>query len=137
MGFIIKGRNPIMFETLLAITKAVGAILASVGIDPSHFIAGLAGAFVRSVIQGRKLTFSLISYVLVGALCATYATPLVVLYLSIAATPGLAFGIGLIGMSLAEGIVKLAHRWASNPKLPTSAKDLAEHLNDEKPSGDK
>lgn len=109
-----------MFETLIAFFKAVSTFLAAMGIDPAHFIAGLAGAFVRSIIQGKKLTWELISFVVVGALCATYLTPLVVIYLAIANTPGLAFGIGLIGMSVAEGAVKLAQKWAANPKLPTS-----------------
>jgi hypothetical protein len=120
-----------MLEYLLAFFKALSAFLASMGIDPAHFTAGFAGAFVRSVIQGKRLTASSISYVLVGALCATYVSPLIVLYGGIAATPGLAFGIGLIGMSLAEGVVKLAHRWAANPKIPTSPKDLADALKDD------
>lgn len=125
-----------MFESLLAFFKAASAFLATMGIDPAHFIAGLAGAFVRSIIQGKKLTWELTAFVIVGALCATYLTPLVVLYLGIANTPGLAFGIGLIGMSFAEGAVKLAHKWAANPKLPTeiSAKGIAKAFEDE---GDK
>lgn len=117
-----------MFETLVAFLKALAAFLTSIGINPAHLIAGIAGAIVRAVIQGKKLTWDLISYVLVGALCATYLTPVVVMYFGIAATNGLAFGIGLIGMSIAEGAVKLAQKWAANPKLPknTTPKDLIE-----------
>lgn len=121
-----------MFESLIAFFKAVSTFLATMGIDPAHFIAGLAGAFVRSIIQGKKLTWELISFVVVGALCATYLTPLVAMYLAIANTPGLAFGIGLIGMSVAEGVVKLAQKWAANPKLPstTTTKELIDILTD-------
>lgn len=115
-----------MVESIIAFFKALAAFLTSIGINPAHLIAGIAGAVVRAVIQGKKLTLDLISYVLVGALCATYLTPVVVMYFGIAATNGLAFGIGLIGMSIAEGAVKLAQKWAANPKLPkdTTAKDL-------------
>lgn len=120
-----------MIESLIAFFKALAAFLTSIGINPAHLFAGLAGAFVRAVIQGKKLTWSLVSTVIVGALCATYLTPVVVLYLGIAATNGLAFGIGLIGMSLAEGVVKLGHKWAANPKLPKEASttNLIELLN--------
>ncbi|QRM54724.1 hypothetical protein [Sinorhizobium sp. BG8] len=110
-----------MVETIVAFFKALSAFFASIGIDPTHFIAGLAGAFVRAIVQNKKLTWELLSNVVVGALCATYLTPLIVLYAGIAATPGLAFGIGLIGMYMAEGVLKLAQRWAANPKLPKEA----------------
>lgn len=126
-----------MFESIFAFLKALGAFLTSVGINPVHLFAGLAGAFVRAVIQGKKLTWELVSSVVVGGLCATYLTPVVVLYVGLAATPGLAFGIGLIGMSLAEGVVKLAQKWAANPKLPkdTTPKDLLGLIeDDEKPN---
>lgn len=121
-----------MFETIIAFFKALAAFLTSIGINPAHLIAGVAGAFVRAIIQGKKLTWELVTFVLVGALCATYLTPVVVMYLGVAATNGLAFGIGLIGMSLAEGVVKLVHRWSINPRLPTeiSAKGIAEALED-------
>jgi len=122
-----------MFESLIAFFKALAAFLTSIGINPAHLFAGLAGAFVRAVIQGNKLTWQLVSSVIVGALCATYLTPVVVMYLGIAATNGLAFGIGLIGMSLAEGAVKLAQKWAANPKLPkqADAKDLLDLISKE------
>ncbi|MDR6757193.1 hypothetical protein J2Y48_002489 [Mycoplana sp. BE70] len=125
-----------MIESILAFFKALSAFLVSIGIDPSHLFAGLAGAFVRAVVQGKKLTWELISSVIVGALCATYLTPVAVAYFGIAATNGLAFGIGLIGMSIAEGAVKLGHKWAANPKLPKDAtpKDLLDLIKqDDKP----
>lgn len=126
-----------MVESFIAFLKALSAFFASIGIDPTHFIAGLAGAFVRAIVQNKKLTWELLSHVVVGALCATYLTPLIVLYVGIAATPGLAFGVGLIGMYMAEGVLKLAHRWAVNPKLPkqASASDLMDLIkSDEKPT---
>lgn len=124
-----------MFETLSA---TVSAILTGLGISPSHLFAGLAGAFVRTVIQGKKLTWEIASAALVGSFCAIYLTPLAAAWLGIAianvaAHNGLAFAIGLLGLSLAEGAFKLVHRWSLNPKLPTeiSAKGIAEAFEDE------
>lgn len=124
-----------MFETLTAV---ITSILTGLGISPSHLFAGLAGAFVRTVIQGKKLSWEIVSAALVGSFCAIYLTPLVAVWLGIAAINiaahnGLAFAIGLIGLSLAEGTFKLVNRWANNPKLPTeiSAKGIARAFEDD------
>ena len=119
-----------MFESL-------AAFLTSIGISPSHLFAGLAGAFVRVVIQGGALTWAVVSASIVGALCAIYLTPIIGLWLglnmaNLAMNNGLAFGIGMIGMSLAEGIVRMAQNWAKNPRLmrQMDAKGLADAVND-------
>lgn len=129
-----------MFEPITTFFASVGTLLTAVGISPSHLVAGIAGAFVRTVIQGKKLSWELVSACLVGALCAMYLTPLVATWfgialLDIATINGLAFAIGMLGLSLAEGAFKVAHRWASNPRLPTSldTKGFADALN-EKPA---
>lgn len=121
-----------------AITAFISAFLIAVGISPSHVVAGIAGAFVRTVIQGKKLSWELVSACLVGALCAMYLTPLVAKWfgvglLDVSTINGLAFAIGMLGLSLAEGAFKIAHRWATNPRLPRSidAEGFAEALNDE------
>lgn len=123
-----------MLETISA---TFTSILAGLGITPSHLFAGLAGALVRTVIQGKRLTWEIASAALVGSFCAIYLTPLAATWLGIAALNiaahnGLAFAIGLLGLSLAEGAFKLVNRWAANPRLPTeiSAKGLAEALQD-------
>lgn len=105
-----------MFETLTA-------LLAAIGINPAHFFAGLAGAIVRIAIQGKKFTFELVSGAFAGSLCAVYLAPLVARWLGLdlldaAANSGLAFVLGMIGLSIAEGLVRVAQRWAANPKLP-------------------
>ncbi|MBN7809086.1 hypothetical protein JZX86_27590 [Agrobacterium rosae] len=126
-----------MFDT---ITSAIGTFLIATGISPSHLVAGIAGAFVRTVIQGKRLSWELVSACLVGALCAMYLTPLVAKWfgiglLDVSTINGLAFAIGMLGLSLAEGAFKIAHRWATNPRLPRSidAEGFADALNDEPP----
>lgn len=138
-GFKIKA-VPIMIETIVAFAKALAALLASVGIDPSHLFAGLSGAFTRTVIQGKRLTWEIISGSFVGALCAIYLSPMIGRWMGleltdIAVNNGLAFAIGMIGLSLAEGLVRIAQRWANNPKLPRSmdAEGLADAVNQDRP----
>ena len=60
---------------------------------------------------------------MIGTFCAVYMTPLVVHWAeldvsNLSTTNAVAFGIGLIGMSLAEGFVRIAERWAEKPRLP-------------------
>lgn len=130
-----------MIEFLIALFKAIPTVLISVGIEPSHLFAGLSGAFTRTVIQGKRLTWEILSGSFVGALCAIYLTPLVGKWLGfdiadLAVNNGLAFAIGMIGLSLAEGIVRLAQRWASNPRLPRTmdAEGLADAVSQDRPS---
>lgn len=117
----------------------IPAFLTAIGISPSHLFAGLAGAFVRTVIQGKKLTWAMLSAALVGSFCAIYLTPLVAAWLGIAvlnvaANNGLAFAIGILGLSLAEGAFKMANRWAEDPQLPETldVKGIAEVVNSKK-----
>lgn len=119
-----------MFESL-------AAFLTSIGINPAQLLAGLAGAFTRTVIQKQPLTWAVVSASIVGALCAIYLTPIVGLWLGLnmtllAVNNALSFGIGLIGMSLAEGLVTLAHNWSKNPRLMRTmdAKGIADAMND-------
>ncbi|UXT56672.1 hypothetical protein FY134_03030 [Agrobacterium fabrum] len=128
-----------MFETLTA-------LLAAIGINPAHFFAGLAGAIVRIAIQGKRFTFEVVSGAFAGSLCAVYLAPLVARWLGLdlldaAANSGLAFVLGMIGLSIAEGLVRVAQRWAANPKLPkvgilADARDALDMSNDKKSDKD-
>jgi hypothetical protein len=77
--------------------------------------------------------WEMFSVSIVGMFCATYLTPIIVKWIALDAdtTNGVAFGIGLIGMSLAEGFVRMAQNWSVNPRLPgeASLKGLAEAVN--------
>ncbi|UPA25353.1 hypothetical protein [Shinella oryzae] len=115
----------------------IAAFLATLGINPAQLFAGLAGAFVRTVIQKQPLTWAVLATSVVGALCAIYLTPIIGLWLGLnlsvlAVNNALSFGIGLVGMSLAEGLVTLAHNWSRNPRLMRSmdAKGIADAVND-------
>lgn len=117
--------------------ESLAALFASLGINPSHMVAGLAGAFVRTVVQGNRMSWEILLGSVVGAICAIYLTPIVGTWLALdlanlAMNNGLAFAIGMIGMSLAEGLVRLAQRWAENPRLMRSmdAQGLADAVND-------
>ncbi len=130
-GFQNKA-EPIMIETIITFFKAFAAFLTSIGVNPAHLFAGLAGAFVRMFIQGKKLTTEVISGSFGGALCAVYLAPLLAQWLNItdaAANGGLAFAIGMIGLSLAEGFVRIAQRWANNPRIG-DIKKIADIVND-------
>ncbi|MEW9616047.1 hypothetical protein AB3G45_19720 [Shinella sp. S4-D37] len=117
--------------------ESITAFLTSIGISPAQLFAGLAGAFTRTVIQKQPLTWAVVATSIVGALCAIYLTPIIGLWLGLnlsvlAVNNALSFGIGLIGMSLAEGVLTLAQNWAKNPRLmrQMDAKGLADALND-------
>jgi len=117
--------------------ESISAFLTALGINPAQLFAGLSGAFVRTVIQREPLTWALASASMVGALCAIYLTPIIGLWLGLNLTDlamnnALAFGIGMIGMSLAEGLVRMAHNWSRNPRLMRSmdAKGIADAVND-------
>lgn len=118
--------------------EGVSSFLVSIGINPTHLSAGLAGSLVRSFITSTKSKWEIFTGSLVGSLSAVYLTPIVVAWFNMDATQlsstnGIAFGIGMTGMSLAEGAVRMAQRWAANPKLPTeiSARGFAEATNPE------
>lgn len=97
--------------------------LTYIGIEVSHIAAGLAGGIVRAVLRPGGSFLTCFSTTFVGVLSAAYATPLAKIYLGLteadlAMTNALAFGIGLMGMSVAEGLIRFGKRWEANPTLP-------------------
>lgn len=120
-----------MFD--INIFQALGAFFAAIGINPTHLSAGLAGSLVRAVVLKARSKLELMSTGLVGTLCASYFTPIIVKWIEMDpdTTNGVAFGIGLIGMSLAEGFLRMAHKWSENPQLPSevSMKGFADAVN--------
>ncbi|PDS75445.1 hypothetical protein [Rhizobium sp. L43] len=120
--------------------ESVTAFLLSIGINPTHFVAGVAGAGVRSLLNKGASKWEKISGGFVGTFCAVYLTPLFVQWMNLDATNlsttnAVAFGIGIIGMSLAEGAVRMAQNWSEKPRLPTEAslKGLADAVNPQEP----
>lgn len=97
--------------------------LTSIGIEIPHVVAGAAGGVVRAVIRPGQSVVQSISTTMVGVLCAVYGTPIAERYAGlgdadVAVTNGVAFFIGLVGMSIAEGLVVAAHAWARRPRFP-------------------
>lgn len=113
--------------------ESVSAFLIAIGINPTHLAAGLAGSIVRAMLTKARSKWEMFSVSIVGMFCATYLTPIIVKWIALDAdtTNGVAFGIGLIGMSLAEGFVRMAQNWSVNPRLPgeASLKGLADAVN--------
>ena len=118
--------------------EAFAAFLTSIGINPAHLFAGAAGALVRVYIQGKRFTWEVAGGAFGGAVCSVYLSPLIAQWLSItdaAANGGLGFVIGMIGLSLAEGVVRLAQRWANNPRISDIEK-IAKIINEDKRDDD-
>lgn len=103
--------------------ESFSAFLVAIGVNPAHFFAGIAGTIVRIAIQGKKLTLEVLTGAFAGSLCAVYLSPLMARWIALdptdaAANGGLAFVLGMIGLSIAEGLVRAGQRWAINPRLP-------------------
>ncbi|WP_018897158.1 hypothetical protein [Rhizobium sp. 2MFCol3.1] len=116
--------------------RDLSTYLESLGINPTYFAAGVAGASVHAIISEGKTKWEAISGALVGTLCAIYLTPLVVGWMGldgsqVSTTNAVAFGIGIIGLRLAEGAVRMATDWSKKPRLPSEAslKGLADAVN--------
>jgi hypothetical protein len=94
---------------------------ALVGIKTTHLLAGIAGGTVRAFLAGGGVV-SGISSVVVGALTASYVSPLALEYFpgTVADKSELAvvFLVGLTGMLICEGVTKFVKSWSRNPKLP-------------------
>ena len=98
--------------------------LESLGIEPTVIVAGLVGS-VAALLLIPSLTFKQALAILVGGVgCAAYVTPLAVQIftyyfgdLSQNLENGMAFGLGVIGMNIIAGILKLAQQWRHKPTL--------------------
>lgn len=96
----------------------IAAWLAASGIHPQHLVAGLFGGIVRAVVGKQGSIWERLATGFVGALAAGYLTPLVAL-LIVGASPamlnGVAFCLGLMGMSLCEALIAVGKDYARNP----------------------
>ncbi|WP_262265511.1 hypothetical protein [Microvirga yunnanensis] len=93
------------------------------GVEVGHLVAGVAGGIVRAIIRPGQSLFQSASTAFAGVLCAAYATPFLKTWLGIsvadtATTNAVAFFIGLVGMSVAEGAITMAQAWSMKPRLP-------------------
>ena len=111
-------------EKLALLGRSMKESLEPLGIDIAVIIAGLVGS-VTALLLIPALTFKQALAILVGGVgCAAYITPITV---EIAERyieqvdrnleNGLAFGLGIIGMNVIAGFLKLAQQWRQKPTL--------------------
>jgi hypothetical protein len=88
------------------------------GIDPSLFLAGAMGGFVKNGSERELSVWERIFIICSGAASATYLTPLIAslvgwnnehLY-------GLAFVVGYLGLSLVEVLAHIVHKKMNKDK---------------------
>ena len=93
-------------------------IAESLGVKYATLIGGFLGALVSlKFIEGMSV-WSRASTVLAGALVAAYLTPVVVEWMELSAKMegGIAFLVGLFGMSMAGAVIKAAPEFVDAAK---------------------
>lgn len=94
----------------------LAAFLTSIGVQPGHFISGLAGGLVRAIVNKHGSMWERVVAGAAGTLCASFLTPFVVLLFGATAAQGaIGFMLGIIGMSLAEAIIGIGKAYARDP----------------------
>ncbi|AYD01731.1 hypothetical protein [Neorhizobium sp. NCHU2750] len=105
----------------------LAAWLTAIGIQPGHFVSGLAGGVVRAIVNKHGSFWERVVAGAAGTLCASFLTPFVVLMFGATAAQGaIGFMLGIIGMSLAEAIIGIGKNYAQNPA--SLREDLREFL---------
>ncbi len=108
--------------------------ISILGIKVVHLVAGALGGVVRSITRPDISWPRRIVTGIAGALVAGYGTPLAAPFLwrwlpedvagrvSFGEIEGLAgFVLGLTGLSIADGLMRLAQRWRDHPTIPPRA----------------
>lgn len=106
-----------MIEWIGAVLVAIGVWLIAHGIHPSHLVGGFFGGITRAVISKTGNIWERLASGFTGSLFAVYFTPLLCLALGLpdpATASAIAFGLGLIGMNLAEALMNWAKRYAKD-----------------------
>jgi hypothetical protein len=96
----------------------ITAWLVSIGVQPTHFFAGMAGGLVRALVNSHGTIWERIIAGAVGTLCASFLTPFLFLMLGFPdpqMVGAIAFVIGLLGLSLTEAIIAIGKDYANHP----------------------
>ena len=123
-----------LFYSLLV--KPFAAALSFLGINPTHLAAGMFGAAVKSLVDKNRNPLEIAATMFIGALCASYLTPFVNIWIKpdgIEANNGMAFVIGTIGVSLTQYALKVSNRYAASSSLPPIASQFEVKPDDEQP----
>ncbi|CVI61041.1 hypothetical protein CFBP4996_15310 [Agrobacterium leguminum] len=96
----------------------------------SPFAAGLAGGYVRAILLQESNIIKTTVSTFTGGICAYYITPGLLKYgdlsgMSSGEIGTISFVVGLVGIYAAEGLIRLAIRYANNPTIP-SKQNIAE-----------
>lgn len=84
----------------------------------SPFVAGFAGAVVSVMIRGKASFFAKFTMVIAGMFCAGFIAPAICKWLEVEATEyqgAFAFGVGLLGLQITGGLLKLGEDIKTNP----------------------
>lgn len=107
--------------------KEVLQFLASVGLDAAALFAGLSGAVTTIYRTDRKLSIKeTTGMLLVGMFAAGYLTPIISKWLNVSGPMqnALSFLIGMTGMHLVGGMLKIGRRFEKDPIQ--TARDIKE-----------
>ncbi|TXL72567.1 hypothetical protein FHP25_25050 [Vineibacter terrae] len=101
----------------------IGEVVGALGVKLSTALAGLAGGVARVVFMSQANAMSWkrgMSLIALGAISASYLTPLVGLVITVAPDGALdralAFVIGLLSMTLIELVLRLADWFREDPR---------------------
>mgnify|MGYP001586139481 CR=1 FL=1 len=102
----------------MSVFSFINAWLVSIGVQPVHFFAGLAGGIVRALVNKQGSWIERIIAGAVGTLCAALLTPTALLIFGIVSPElvgAMAFMLGLVGMSLSETVIAMGKSYARDP----------------------
>lgn len=101
--------------------------LADFGINAVGMVGGIAGSFVKSVLDETEFSFRrAILNVIIAVPLSAYGTMAVALYFNISNRPEylgvIGLALGLCGSYIGKGIMKLGKRFEKNPENYISVK---------------
>ena len=106
-------------------------LLAALGIKVSTLIAGFSGGIVYYYLEGSKKieksyagkAFDTFVSGFVGSVMAVYVAPLGLLWFKVPSDAveiqtGAGFVVGITGIYIGHGVIRLAANWSKNPTIP-------------------
>lgn len=99
-------------------------LLDTLGIEISAIIAGLVGSVAALSIMPPRTFLQAVTTLIGGVGCAAYGTPVAVAAfdhyfdtITRNLENGMAFAMGVVGMNIVAGILKLSVQWKNRPTL--------------------
>lgn len=103
-------------------------LFSLLGIKTTHVVAAFLGGIVRVLILPYSGFLRSVAAVLAGLIIGGYGTPIALpmaarlgwIDPSVSAEGMVGAALGMIGMSVCEGIITMGRKWRQNPTLPPS-----------------